>query len=221
DSDDLWEPGKLETQVGFADAHPEYALLATEIQGFDASSSKKVGRTKSSMYEIRNGFVVEHLLFGNWIQTSTVMVRRKCLDEAGWFDDDIGQFGEDWLLWMRIASRFPIYFLPESLVSYRFHSGRLTLYQPEAQFQSLMLCLQKLSTFPQFQQRPELLREAEYRICVGRGKNNLFNGQYDGAIEKLRRARKLRTLPVLPAYFLLRALIGKRFQEATSSKDRY
>ncbi|MGC1781681.1 MAG: glycosyltransferase [Acidobacteriaceae bacterium] len=211
DSDDLWEPVKLQRQISFADAHPEYGLLATELQGFD-TSGKPVGQKKSAMYDIRNGLVVEQLLRGNWIQTSTVMVRRECLDEAGWFDEDIGQFGEDWLMWMRAAARFPIYFMPESLVSYRYHPGRLTLYQREEQFLSLMRCLKKIEGFPQFQRKPELIREAEYRICVGRGKYDLANGDHERAIAKLNRARNLRKKSLIPLYFLLCATVGKIFR---------
>ena len=176
DSDDLWEPGKLEAQLRFAKDHPEYALISTEIRGFDADK-KFVGQSKASMYEIRNGLVSEHLLFGNWIQTSTVMVRGTCLDEVGWFDEDVGQFGEDWLLWMRVASKFPIYFLPEPLVLYRFHSGQLTQYQTEEQFRSLMRCLDKLSSVRPFQQKPHLLLEAEYRICVARAWRDRTSGE--------------------------------------------
>ena len=208
DSDDLWEPSKLATQIHFAEAHPEYALVATEIQGFD-SNSEKIGSGKASLYTIRNGMVAEHLLFGNWIQTSTVMLRRTALDEVGWFDEDIGQFGEDWLLWMRVASRFPIYFLPEPLVSYRFHPGRLTLYQPEEQFQSLMRCVKKMEEFPEFQKNPDLLRRHEYRICISRGKGNLAAGHYDLAEAKLQRAYGLARFPVLPAYLLLRTAIQR------------
>ncbi len=216
DSDDLWEPDKLATQIHFADAHPEYALLATEIQGFDVSK-RAMGRNKSATYEIRNGFVAEHLLFGNWIQTSTVMLRRKCLDEVGWFDEDIGQFGEDWLLWMRVASRFPVYFLPEPLVSYRFHSGRLTLHQPEEQFESLMRCIQKLSALPQFQKKPYLLREAEYRICLARAWDDRSAGEYDRAIAKLNRACKLRQFPTRAIYSLMRTISEKKFRRKSLS----
>ncbi len=212
DSDDLWEPTKLEVQVEFAERHPEYALLSTDIRGFDAEKMV-VGQRKSAMYSIRNGLVLEHLLFGNWIQTSTVMVHRKCLDQVGWFDEDVGQFGEDWLLWMRIAARFPIYFLPEPLVSYRFHPGRLTLYQSEGQFRSLMLCLQKLSTLPEFQQRPRLLREAEYRICMARAWHDRSSGEYGPAIIKLKRAMGLRRFPLSPLYLLLRTSVIKKFKK--------
>lgn len=211
DSDDLWEPVKLEAQLRFTRDHPEYGLISTEIMGFDAER-KSAGQSKAKMYEIRNGMVLEHLLFGNWIQTSTVMLRRSCLDEVGWFDEDVGQFGEDWLLWMRVASRFPVYFLPEPLVSYRFHPGQLTQYHTEEQFRSLMRCLQKLATLPQFQQKPALLREAEYRICVGRAWRDRSAGEYEQAMVKLKRAFQLRRFPIAPLYLMMRTVAEKKFR---------
>ncbi len=211
DDDDLWEPAKLEAQLRFADAHPEYALLSTEILGCDVDK-KPMGQKKAVMYEIRNGFVVEHLLFGNWIAPSTVMMRRTCLDEVGGFDEDIRAFGEDWLMWMRVASKFPVYFMPEPLVLYRFHSGQMSVTKPEEQFRSLMLILQKLSALPQFQQKPHLLREAEYRICLARAWGNRSTGQYELAIAKLKRACKLRRFPIAPLLLLMRTSAEKKFR---------
>lgn len=211
DSDDLWEPRKLETQVAFADAHSEYALLCTEVRGFSIDAVA-IGRNKSEMYDIQNGFVVEQLLFGNWIQTSSVMVRRECFDEVGLFDEAVGQFGEDWLLWMRVASKFPVFFIPEPLVSYRYQPGGLTLSRPEEQFRSLMGCLEAMKDFPQFQRKPYLLREAEYRICLGRAWHDRSAQEYDLAIAKLVRARKLRRIPLVPLCLLTRAILEKNFK---------
>lgn len=210
DDDDLWEPTKLATQIEFADAHPEYALLATEIQGIDTEKNK-IGKSKSLKYEIRNGMVVEHLLFANWIAPSTAMVRRKCLDEVGGFDEDIRSFGEDWVMWMRLASKFPVYFIPEPLVLYRYHSGQMSLDRPEEQFRSLMLCLQKISVLPQFQKKPYLLREAEYRICMGRAWQDRCSGQYERAMVKLKRTLKLRRFPIVPLYWMARTVAEKHF----------
>lgn len=210
DSDDLWKPEKLAVQIRFAEAHPEYGLIASEQQYFDADG-KEMNHSKAAMYRIRNGMVVEHLLFGNWIPTSTVMLRRECLEAVGGFDEDVGQFGEDWLLWMKVAARYPIYFIPEPLAVYRFHSGQLTVYKREEQFRSLMACLGKMSGFPQFQRKPHLLREAEYRICISRGLHNFDTGDYELAKTKLTRAFRLRKLPVKPAYLLLRTVFARRF----------
>ena len=201
DSDDVWLPGKLESQLAFATAHPDVALIATEISPFHALGTD-LARSKASLYRIRNGMVVEHLLFSNWIQTSTVMVRREALEAAGGFDEDVGQFGEDWLLWMRIASAHPVHFLPEPLVYYRVHGESLTSHQPESQFNSLMAILDKLAALPQFQRRPGLIARARYRICAGRGASDLRAGNLPAASAKLRRAARLQPLPLRAALLL-------------------
>ncbi len=164
--DDLWKPAKLETQIRFADAHPEYALLSSEMQGFDADK-KPMGQKKSAMYEYAMGWWLSILLFGNWIQTSTVMLRRKCLDEVGGFDEDIGP------VWRRLAALDAGCIKFSDLLSAGAPGGLsvsfwecLSYYQPEEQFHSLMSCLSEVFRIPQFQQKPHLLREAEYRICL-------------------------------------------------------
>jgi glycosyltransferase involved in cell wall biosynthesis len=203
DSDDLWKAEKLQVQVAFADAHPGYALIATEISPFDRHGAV-AGRAKSRMYRIANGMVAEQLLFANWIQTSTVLVRAHCLKEVGGFDEEVGNFGEDWLAWMRMASRYPIYFLPQPLVLYRVHEETLTSHQPEAQYQGLMLILARLGSLPQFQAKPELLKVAKYRIALGRARRDLRSGAYCLALEKLRTACELWRLPIRAAVLLFR-----------------
>lgn len=214
DSDDLWTPGKISSQVRFADEHPNYGLVAAEIAAFDAQGDY-AHRAKASLYRIRNGFVLEHLLFSNWIQTSTVMVRRECLEKVGLFDEDVGQFGEDWLLWMRVAAEFPVYFLPEPLVRYRIHPQSLMSHQPEAQYESLMLILDKLRELPKFRDRQHLIERAGYRISLNRGRGNLRAGNYRQAEGKLRQACSMSRMPVKAAGLLLLAQLGSAFRGAT------
>ncbi|MBW4027397.1 glycosyltransferase family 2 protein [Acidipila rosea] len=187
DSDDAWAPNKLDRQVDFLARYPAYGLLATEIAGVD-QLGQRVDRSKSEMYTIHNGFVLEHLLFANWIQTSTVMIRRECLQRIGGFDEEVGQFGEDWLLWMRIASEYQIYFLPEPLTYYRVHQTSLSSYMPESQYDSLMSILDKLEQLEYFKKNPHLISKARYRISFNRGRGDLHSGNLRPAIRKLRRA---------------------------------
>jgi Glycosyl transferase family 2 len=191
DSDDLWLPRKLEKQVAFAQAHPQYGLIATEIAPFDADGPRPE-RCRRNMYPIRNGYVLEQLLFSNWLQTSTVMIRREALERAGGFDEDVGSFGEDWLLWMKIAAQYPVYFLPEPLVAYRVHAESLTLHQPQAQFESLMQILERLAELPQFEGKQHLIEEARWRVCVGRAGSDLAAQQYAAAFDKLHRAMRIK-----------------------------
>ncbi len=209
DSDDAWMEDKLQQQVEFADAHPNYGLIATEITSFDESGVLRV-HAKASMYNIRNGFVTHQLLFTNWIQTSTVLVRRTCIDEVGGFAEDVGQFGEDWLMWMKVSSRYQIYFMRRPMVLYRVHPQNLSSYQPESQFESLMCIVGKLRSLPQFAQSSQLLNEAAYRIALGRGQQDMRSGCYEHAVRKLRRACENRSLICKAGVLLLYARLRLR-----------
>lgn len=208
DSDDIWMPNKLEKQITFAEQNPQYALIATEIEGFN-SQGLVSGYGKACRYHIYNGMVAEHLLFDNWLQTSTVMVRRASLLHAGGFDEDVGQFGEDWLLWMRIAAEEPIYFLPAALVRYRVHETSLTSWMPELQYESLMRILDRLALLQCFRTKPHLVCRARYRVLLGRGRANLRQGRYVQAIEKFQTAFKCARLPgkALAFWLLARLLL--------------
>lgn len=214
DSDDLWKRNKLSEQVAFADAHPQYGLICTEIEGF-GTHGRIEGRSKSEIYKIRNGHVLDELLFSNWIQSSTVLVHRDCFARVGCFDEDVGQFGEDWLMWMRIAAEYPIYFMPEALVSYRVHQAALTMHLPDAQYDSLMRILKKLSTLQPFQQRQHLLDRAGYRIAMGRARLDLKAGEYTKAIGKLQDSCRLQRFPIRA-----RVLLALASLKAKVSGDR-
>jgi glycosyltransferase involved in cell wall biosynthesis len=217
DSDDLWMPTKLEEQIAFSDQNIQYALIATEIESFDNSGRISSG-IKAGMYHIRNGFVLEHLLFSNWIQTSTVMVRRQAVLRAGGFDEDVGQFGEDWLLWMRVAAEAPIYFLRNPLVRYRIHAENLSSHLPESQYKSLMCILDKLAILPEFQEKQKLIRRARYRIALRRGLGNLRTLSYEPAMEKFRTARAAGRIPCRALVFILWACVMQRINARTAKR---
>jgi glycosyltransferase involved in cell wall biosynthesis len=217
DSDDLWMPTKLEEQISFSEQNAQYALIATELEGFDNSGQISTG-VKAGMYHIRDGFVLEHLLFSNWIQTSTVMVRRQDVLRVGGFDEDVGQFGEDWLLWMRIAAEAPIYFLRNPLVRYRIHAENLSSHLPESQYKSLMCILDKLALLPQFQKKHKLIRRARYRIALRRGLGNLRTLSYEPAMEKFRTACAVSRWPVRALASLLWARVMLRIADRAAKR---
>jgi glycosyltransferase involved in cell wall biosynthesis len=66
------------------------------------------------------------LLERNWIGTPSVMVRRRVLEAAGWFDEDFTH-AEDYDLWLRIGEEHPIGFLDRPLIQCRRHSMNTSL----------------------------------------------------------------------------------------------
>jgi glycosyltransferase involved in cell wall biosynthesis len=59
------------------------------------------------------------------VQTPSVVVRRDIYERLGGFDRRLDAF-EDWEMWIRIATTFPVGFLAQKLAQYRVSSGNTT-----------------------------------------------------------------------------------------------
>lgn len=60
------------------------------------------------------------------IQTPSIVVRREIYEKLGGFDHRISCNGEDWEMWVRIASQYPIWYEVEPLALYRLSSTSLS-----------------------------------------------------------------------------------------------
>lgn len=121
DADDLWDSTKLEKQLKLFQKNPDSGLIHTEMALID-EESKLLGRKFTSNVE---GNALKQLLEQNTIVTSSVIVRRSCLETVGNFDNNLTS-SEDWELWVRIASVYPIALIKEPLVFYRQHPNNTT-----------------------------------------------------------------------------------------------
>lgn len=63
----------------------------------------------------------ERLLSGNFVQMSTVVCRREPFFAIGGFDANIKFMQQDYLLWTKLAYRYPIFYLDEVGAEYRIH----------------------------------------------------------------------------------------------------
>jgi hypothetical protein len=110
DADDEWLPDKLARQVAYFDRYPETGLLHTGVVG-EPPSSRLAGPPRAVFCELF------HTAF--FINTLTVMVPRRVLDEVGLFDERREVHIEDWDLWLRIAARHTLGYLAEPLAYHR------------------------------------------------------------------------------------------------------
>ncbi|MBD2531228.1 glycosyltransferase family 2 protein [Nostoc flagelliforme FACHB-838] len=116
DSDDLWEPTKLEKQLRVLEGNPEVALVYTWVAFID-ETGKPTGRVFKNQAE---GDVWKKLTEHNIVECGSVaMVRRSCFEVVGLFDRNLGSYLEDWDMWLRMASRYPFKVVKEPLVYYR------------------------------------------------------------------------------------------------------
>jgi len=125
DSDDRWLPGKLERQLAYLRDHPEVGLVYARMWSYHVDRPTE---RRLDPYVIARTF--EELLNGpNAVTTSTVLLRRECLDAVGLFNPAL-RAAEDHELWLRIAKKFPIACLDDVMGEYRRHGESINTNLP-------------------------------------------------------------------------------------------
>lgn len=121
--DDLWAPEKLARQVAMLDSSPEVGLVHTDGAFIDGKGNPMEGSPLGFEFpRTDTGDVLIPLLYANKIIASAVLVRRKCFDELGGFNEKYFGSG-DWEMWLRVAERHLVGFVPEKLTFYRVHGS--------------------------------------------------------------------------------------------------
>ena len=114
DADDWWEPTYLERMAQLIEGYPDAGLYACNYVYY------KPGKTHVAL-NIPTGYInypkayYESDAMPVW--TGAAMIPRKVYDEMGGFPLGI-KLGEDFLLWSKIALRYPVAFLNEPLAYY-------------------------------------------------------------------------------------------------------
>jgi glycosyltransferase involved in cell wall biosynthesis len=128
DADDLWHPTKIAKQMAALLASgPETALVYAPFRVIDVD-----GHVLSSPRRFNaSGWVLYRHFHANLVGNgSSILVRKKHLDELGGFDTGLRASGaegcEDLLLQLRIAARHRFVEIPEYLVGYRRHPSRMS-----------------------------------------------------------------------------------------------
>ena len=215
DADDLWLPDKLGLQMELFQERPELGLVYTNYQYTDGSKLLPLHRGAQKVpFE---GWVFRPLLRDNFLATSTVVVRRECLQQVGGFDPAL-EISEDYDLWLRVAREYPVGYVPAPLARYRFHD-RNVFGDLEQRLESRRRIFRKLAreTPPELLPDPEEIHELtagfQFRIArlylrggQPRRARELFRAMQGTAVPRAR--EWLLSTWVPPA--LLRALRGWR-----------
>ena len=111
DSDDYWLPEKLSSQMNFFRHNPGFHICQTEEiwirRGRRVNPGKKHRKPSGDIFLPSLGMCL--------VSPSAVMISRSLLHETGLFDETLPAC-EDYDLWLRIASRYPIPLIERLLV---------------------------------------------------------------------------------------------------------
>jgi len=112
DSDDIWHENKLERQMTALNNAPEYLIChSDEIWIRDGARVNQMNKHKKT-----GGYIFQHCLPLCAISPSAVMIHRSLFEEIGLFDETLPAC-EDYDLWLRICSRYPVLFIDEALIT--------------------------------------------------------------------------------------------------------
>jgi len=122
DSDDEWLEKKLELQIQRLIENPEYQLIHSEEiwirNGVRVNQMKK--------HQKGGGHIFDKCLPLCAISPSSVILSRQLFEEVGGFDEELPAC-EDYDLWLKICSRYPVLFIEQALIKkYGGHDDQLS-----------------------------------------------------------------------------------------------
>jgi glycosyltransferase involved in cell wall biosynthesis len=164
DSDDSWEPNKLERQLDRMRAEPECgwsysAFVIVDAEGVPLASERN--RKWTAYY----GHIFTQIVRSSAsIRTPAVVASTELVRAVGGFDETIDR-GEDYDLWMRLALRSPICLVDEPLVRVRRHAGHDNL-QGYAAYDARDYSLRKLAAQATGAQRALLDEERSWNALA-------------------------------------------------------
>jgi len=131
DSDDMWEPDKVEIQIDFFRKYPQVDFVFGHMANFSSSDSshepeilnKRVCRYFKENYRSPER-ALDYLMIENVIPTPTVMFKSNCLKTVGFFNENLF-CTEDFDFWLRFVYHCRIGFIDRIFIRRRLHATNI------------------------------------------------------------------------------------------------
>jgi glycosyltransferase involved in cell wall biosynthesis len=117
DADDAWLPCRLIESITILIAHPQAGLAYGLFTYMDPDGN--LGSTWEGNRRYAEGRIAPQIYMRRVeLPCPTITFRRRCIEEAGLFDESM-RATEDRDLWLRIAFRYEVAFIPKVIAYYR------------------------------------------------------------------------------------------------------
>lgn len=189
DADDLWSPHKLERQL------PLFERAEVGLVYCDVRDLLPDGDAPGSWFQAKapaRGKVLPQLFSGNFVCTTSVVVRKASLRAAGGFNRS-QRVNEDYDLWLRLANEVEFDYVDEVLVRKRAVASSLThVYPLECHLQDLRSIdywvARRADLFPP---NSAPVRRRRARALARIGYHRLYQRDFRGARQAYRQALAL------------------------------
>ncbi|ODS37371.1 hypothetical protein BEH94_07800 [Candidatus Altiarchaeales archaeon WOR_SM1_SCG] len=120
DADDISMHERLEREIYFLETHQDYAVVGTFLKILDEDSEV----IRHLERPIKDADIREFLNNDNCIPHGSVMVRKACLLDVGFYDESIAR-SQDYELWLRLSEKYRLANIPEYLYAWRAHKENI------------------------------------------------------------------------------------------------
>jgi len=190
DADDIWDQEKLKVQLSLLRNKPDYDVAYCDSRIID-ENGVPTGKRFGDLFPPPNassGCLFRELIRGNFINTQSVLMRRACVQQIGYFDEDL-KVVEDWWYWIRLSHDHRILYSKQSLASYRVHSGSTSVVHKRIYGVSRYKVLRRL-----LKRYPDLPRREKAQVIFGMGADLCDLGKSGVGRRLLWKAVRLSTL---------------------------
>ena len=157
-SDDTYLPYAVDTAVKYLNDYPDVGMVYGECNIIN-ECNQVTGRCEARAFDLK-----EMLHQGNMVPQPTVFLRREVLEEVGQLDTKL-HFAMDFDLWIRIALKFKIAYIPQYLANFRLCPGTKSGDEAHKFALDQLAVLDKLFSDPELPEEVRALRNRAYS-CV-------------------------------------------------------
>lgn len=197
DSDDLCAPNHLETLYGYAERHPDCAMVfgnGSYLGGAEHRRETIIPADKSRRLAAR-GVSLGDIFDKSIVRLQAALISKSCYDAVGGHDESL-RISMDLDLSFRLLNRYPVAYLDEVVFYYRKHGGNISGDQELRLLENIRVIEKLLADNPQAEQLLGARRVAArlayryYRLAKGRWRA----GQKEQARQALKSAVALRPM---------------------------
>jgi glycosyltransferase involved in cell wall biosynthesis len=176
DSDDIWLPMKLQTQIASLRRHPSCNWGYTRFVLVDASGNPTAWARRTGGWPVPGGWILDKLVTGKTvIALPSIVVRRDLLTQMGNFDEELVG-SEDYELYLRLAAHSEVDAIDTALTLVRRHTQHFSG-QGVIPFESNVRIIDRLLLSGALEHLHPLLLEQRAELAAGLARTHAGSGK--------------------------------------------